>query len=134
MRRIALGLVLLLTCSAAADDSAERAKFAGTWKVKDGTADGQALPAEAKENARLVFAGENFSFKSALIQMETTFLLEPAKGRIVIPPPKGETKTLQGRYKFDDKALTLCLTDKAELPEDLKPGPGRMVLVLEREK
>jgi uncharacterized protein (TIGR03067 family) len=134
MRRIALALVLVLTCSAAADDAAERAKFAGTWKVKEGTTDGQPLPPEAKEASRLVFAGDKFSFKSALVTMDTTYTLDPAKGTMVVIPPKGETKTLQGRYKFEDKTLTLCLTDKAEFPADLKGGPDRMVLVLEREK
>ncbi len=134
MRRIALALVLVWTGSAAADDAAERAKFAGTWRLKDGTADGRPLPAEARDAARLVFAGEKFAFKSALIQMDTTFELDAARGTIVIAPPKGETNALRGRYKFEDKTLTLCLTDKADAPADLKGGPDRMVLVLEREK
>ena len=134
MRRIALALALVLTGSTAADDAAERTKFAGTWKVKDGTAEGRPLPPEAKDASRLVFAGEKFSFKSALVTMDTTYALNPSKGTIVIAPPKGEAKTLQGRYKFEDKTLTLCLTDKAEFPADLKGGPDRMVLVLEREK
>ena len=131
MRRIALGLMLVLVARAGADD---KAKFAGTWKLKEGTTDGQPLPAEAKEAARLVFAGDKFVFKSALIQMDTTYTLDAAKGTIEIAPPKGETNTLRGRYKLDDKTLTLCLTDKAEVPADLKGGPDRMVLVLEREK
>lgn len=134
MRRIAVGLVLVLATCAGADDAAERAKLAGTWKLKDGTTDGQPLPAEAKDAARLVFAADKFSFKSALIQMETTYTLDAAKGTIEIAPPKGEAKTLRGRYKLEDKTLTLCLTDKPDVPADLKGGPDRMVLVLEREK
>jgi hypothetical protein len=81
-----------------------------------------------------VFTGDRFAFKSALIQMDTTYTLDPAKGTIVIAAPKGETTSLRGRYKFEDKTLTLCLTDKADFPADLGAGPDRMVLVLEREK
>jgi uncharacterized protein (TIGR03067 family) len=119
---------------ACADDGSEMKKFAGAWKVKDGSADGMPIPDDAKKVARLVFDGDRFAFKGGPSEPVTTFRIDAASQTIEIAPPKGETKTLRGRYKFDKGMLTLCLTDREKLPETLLGGKDRMVLVLERDR
>lgn len=133
MRRFTLIVLACLVVPLQADD-AEIKKFSGTWKVKEGTDDGIAMPAEVREAARIVFDGKKFSFKSALVEQATTFEVDVIKGTITIAPPKGETKPLRGRYKFEGKLLTLTLTDKEDPPIDFKPAAGRMTLLLERER
>lgn len=135
MRRlIAIAALVMAVGPVIADDGAEMKKFAGAWKVKDGSADGMPIPEDAKKVARLVFDGERFAFKGGPSEPVTTFKVDAASQTIEIAPPKGETKTLRGRYKFDRGILTLCLTDGAKLPETLAGGKDRMVLVLERER
>jgi uncharacterized protein (TIGR03067 family) len=132
---LAISIVLVCIGSSVADDNAaEMKKFAGTWKVKDGSADGIALPAEARAVARLSFGGNTFSFKGGPSERSTTFTVDAASQTIVIAPPKGENRTLRGRYKFDRSTLTLCLTDGAKTPETLAGGKDRLVLTLEKDK
>jgi uncharacterized protein (TIGR03067 family) len=136
MRRM-LVLVAALICigPALADDgSAELKKFAGTWKVKDGSSDGLPIPEEARKVAKLQFDGNRFAFKGGPSEPVTTFKVDASSQTIEIAPPKGETKTLRGRYKFDKSSLILCLTDSEKIPETLAGGKDRMILVLERDR
>jgi len=136
MRRTFVCVALLMVAgSVLADDgAADLKKVAGTWKVKDGSSDGLPIPEEARRVARLQFDGNRFAFKGGPAGPVTTFTIDPATQTIEIAPPKGETKSLRGRYKFDRSTLTLCLTDGNKLPETLKGGKDRMVLVLERDQ
>jgi uncharacterized protein (TIGR03067 family) len=135
MRRLFAFVVVMATAGFAfADDGTELKKFAGAWKVKSGSSDGVPIPEEARQVARLVFDGDRFAFKGGPTEPVTTFKIDAGSQTIEIAPPKGETKTLRGRYKFDKGVLTLCLTDREKLPETLAGGKDRMVLVLERDR
>ena len=125
---IALGPVL------ADDPAAEREKFAGTWKVKDGSADGVSLPSEVRDVARLVFAGDRFTFQGGPVEQATTFTVHPAAGTIEVAPPSGETRTLRGRYRFDGNTLALVLTDADKAPDKIEGGRDRLMLILVRDK
>ena len=135
-RHCLIGLLLLTAAPAWADDAAtaEQKKMSGTWKVKDGQADGQPLPAEVRDKARIVFKGDTFAFTAAGMDKATTYAVDPAKGTITIDPPKGETKTLRGLYKLDGDTLTLCVTDGDKIPVKLAAAADVLYLVLEREK
>lgn len=133
-RLIAVVALIIAVGPVLADDGAEKKKFAGAWKVKDGSADGMPIPDDAKKVARLVFDGDRFAFKGGPSEPVTTFKIDAVSQTIEIAPPKGETKTLRGRYKFDKGMLTLCLTDREKMPETLAGGKDRMVLVLERDR
>jgi uncharacterized protein (TIGR03067 family) len=135
MRRlIVIAAFVMVVGPVWADDGAEMKKFAGAWKVKSGSADGMPIPEDARQVARLVFDGNRFAFKGGPTEPLTTFKVDAGSQTIEIAPPKGETKTLRGRYKFDKGILTLCLTDREKLPETLAGGKDRMVLVLERDR
>jgi uncharacterized protein (TIGR03067 family) len=135
MRRlIVIAAFVMVVGHVCADDGTELKKFAGTWKVKDGSADGMPIPDDARKVARLVFDGDRFAFKGGPSEPVTTFKINASSQTIEIAPPKGETKTLRGRYKFDRGTLTLCLTDREKMPETLAGGKDRMVLILERDR
>lgn len=135
MRRLfAVVACLVVLGPVCADDGTEMKKFAGAWKVKSGSSDGMPIPEDARQVARLVFDGNRFAFKGGPSEPVTTFKVDAASQTIEIAPPKGETKTLRGRYKFDKGVLTLCLTDREKMPETLAGGKDRMVLVLERDR
>ncbi len=135
-RHCLMGLLLLTAAPAWADDAAkeEQKKLAGTWKVKEGHADGQPLPAEATEKARIVFKDDTFAFTGGGVDKSTTYAVDPAAGTITVQPPKGQVKLLRGRYKLDGDKLTLCMTDGDKAPEKLAAGPDVVYLILEREK
>jgi uncharacterized protein (TIGR03067 family) len=116
------------------ETAAELKKFAGTWKVTSGSADGNPLPAEALLNGRILFDGDRFTFKGGPAEAATTFSVDTSRQTIEIAPPKGETRILRGRYRFDGAKLTLCLTDADKVPETILGGKDRLVLVLERER
>jgi uncharacterized protein (TIGR03067 family) len=135
MRGLAVFAALIVVGPVAADDGgAEQKKFAGTWKLKDGSADGVRLPPEVRDIARLVFADDRFTFRGGPQERTTTFTVDPAAGTIQVAPPKGETRTLRGRYRFDGPTLTLVLTDADKTPEKIEAGPDRLVLILVRDK
>jgi uncharacterized protein (TIGR03067 family) len=135
MPRLAIAFALLIVGNVLADDAAdEQKKFAGTWKVKEGSADGLALPGEARAASRIVFEGNKFTFKGLPIEQTTTFTVDPAKGTIEIAPPKGETKTLRGRYRFEGATLSMVITDGDKFPEKIEGGKERLMLMLEKEK
>ena len=134
-RSAAILAVLALAGPLTADErSAELKKFAGTWKVRDGSADGRPLPDEARKASRLVFDGNRFAFRGGPTEPHTTFAIDPARQTIEIAPPKGETRALRGRYRFEGGTLTLCLTDADAAPDALEAGKDRLLLVLERDK
>ncbi len=135
-RHCLIGLLLLTAAPAWADDAAtaEQKKLSGTWKVKEGNADGMPLPEGAKATARLVIKDATFAFAAAGMDKATTYAVDPAKGTITIDPPKGETKTLRGLYKLDGDTLTLCVTDGDKIPVKLAAAADVLYLVLEREK
>jgi uncharacterized protein (TIGR03067 family) len=135
MRGLAVFAALIFMGAVVADDpGTEQKKFAGTWKLKDGSADGVSLPAEVREVARVVFAGDQFTFRGGPVERATTFAVDPAARTIEVAPPKGETKTLRGRYRFDGGTLTLVLTDADKAPDKIEGGRDRLVLVLVRDK
>ncbi len=133
-RMLSIVAVLIAVAPLSADNGVEMKKFAGTWKVKDGSSDGIPIPEEARKLARLSFDGNRFAFKGGPTQPVTTFKVNAAAQTIEIAPPKGETKTLRGRYKFERGILTLCLTDGDRMPATLASGKDRMILVLERDR
>ena len=133
-RMLSIVAVLIVVAPVCADNGAELKKFAGTWKVKDGSSDGIPIPEESRKVARLSFDGNRFAFKGGPTQPVTTFKVDAAAQTIEIAPPKGETKTLRGRYKFARGTLTLCLTDSGKIPATLAGGKDRMILVLERDR
>jgi uncharacterized protein (TIGR03067 family) len=128
-----LALGICANTSVADEKSAEMKKFAGTWKVKDASADGIRLPEEARKMIRLVFEGDRFAFKGGPTQPATTFTVDAAAQTIEIAPPKGETKIMRGRYKFEGATLTICLTDGEKPPDKLEGGKDRLYLILEKE-
>jgi len=137
MRHLCLiGTLLAAAAPAWADDAVkgEQKKLAGTWKVKEGSADNQPLPAEAREKARLVLTDATFAFVGGGIDKTTTYAVDPAKGTITIQPPKGEAKPLRGLYKLDGDTLTLSVTDSDILPVKLAAAADVLYLVLERAK
>src|SRR4051812_46127242 len=111
MRRLAVAFALVVVGHAFADDAEELKKFTGTWKVKDGSADGLSLPGEARAASRIVFDGNKFTYKGGPIEQTTTFKLDVANGTIEIAPPKGETKIMRGRYRFDGATLSMVFTE-----------------------
>src|SRR3954469_15928198 len=101
MRRLTVAVALVVVGHACADDADELKKFTGIWKVKDGSADGLSLPGESRAARRLVLDGNKFTYKGGPIEQTTTFKLDVPNETIEIAPPKGEAKTLRGRYRFD---------------------------------
>lgn len=138
MPRIACLVLLLSSWTLLADDKADTQKaeikrFSGTWKVVKGVADNMPLPDEAKASSRLIFDASNFTFKAGPVEQRTTFTVNAEKQTIEVAPPKGETKTLRGLYKFDGTKLTLVLTDSDKVPDKLEAGENRLYLELVRE-
>jgi uncharacterized protein (TIGR03067 family) len=134
MRRWAVVFAVVVVGFAVADDADEHKKFAGTWKVKDGSADGLPLPGEARAASRIVFDGNKFTYKGGPVEQTTTFKLDVPNGTIEIAPPKGESKTLRGRYRFDGASLRLVITEGDKLPDKIEGGKDLLMLVLEKEK
>ncbi|HEX3152574.1 MAG TPA: TIGR03067 domain-containing protein [Gemmataceae bacterium] len=139
MRRLVVPfIVLVCAVPAIAEDAveAEQKKLAGTWKAKEGSADGLSLPTESLVLARIVFDGNKFTFKEkdGANEKATTYKVDPEKGTIEIIPPKGETKTMRGRYRFDGATLRIVFTEGDKFPEKVEGGKDLLMLVLEKEK
>jgi uncharacterized protein (TIGR03067 family) len=140
--RLVAAFVLLLIpalvwADAKDDAKAELKKFAGTWKVLSVEADGKKIPDEEREKARLIFDGENVTFKEfGGKDDKKTFKIDPSKkpATIDIEGPAGEKEGVKGIYKFEDGKLTICASDKGERPTEFKAGDKVVLLVLEKEK
>jgi uncharacterized protein (TIGR03067 family) len=121
------------------DVQAELKKFTGTWKVVSVEVNGDKIPDEKREKARLIFDGEKVTFKDFGDDKEqkTTFKVDPSKkpATIDIEAPPGEKESVQGIYKFEDGKLTICGSTTGTRPTEFKAADKKVVLlVLEKEK
>lgn len=122
--------------------AADRDKLQGAWKVAAEVEDGRESPAARSGKVRMVFAGDKLLLKEGDEVQEAVFTLEADRNPRVIGlvpaagPYKG--KKLIGIYALEGDTLRVCLPTEPgkELPADFgcRPGSGRILLTLQREK
>ena len=109
----------------------------GKWSVVRAEKDGKPLPEKVLRTCFVTFRGEWMTFigwDGELIHEEAKFHLVKADQNQIDVFDLVARKSSPGIYALADKQLTLCIAvgAGAERPQDLKGGPGRSLLILER--
>jgi uncharacterized protein (TIGR03067 family) len=122
-------------------DKGDREKLQGTWKVVSLVNDGQEVPPEKIEEARLTFEGDRYSLKGGEEGYRGTFKLDSGQSprqittTFLADDGKEKGKAL-GIYELDGKRLRICWRHEGEeRPKQFasRPGSGIRLMVLERE-
>jgi uncharacterized protein (TIGR03067 family) len=113
----------------------------GTWYVVNGEHNGDALPSEDLQAMKMVVEGDRIAFHMADEKNESiTFKLAPAKKpkRMTVTGMGNEKKSVTWIYELEGKRLTICGTEKPDVPAPTKfaaPKDSNLFLmVLGRDK
>ena len=139
MSVLLLVLVLIAADEKTAPEKEEMTKFQGTWAVTSAERDGK--PDQALKGARITFEGDTFTRKTEADTVHGTYRLDPKQS----PKETGATYTdgpLRGKkvfgiYSLEGDSLKICYSEpgkNAPLDFTSKPGSGRILLVLKRDK
>jgi uncharacterized protein (TIGR03067 family) len=137
-----LGLVLVLGFSQAADDNKDEwKKLNGTWSVKEGEANGTALPADGLAKLKLTMKDGTYVVKADDATDKGNLKLDPKKKpkEVDVEGVDGPNmgKTYKAIYEIDGDTLKVCYdlggTDR---PKEFKTkvGSTEMLLIFTRDK
>lgn len=135
-------VTLLLTAVLAGgppqDERVELAKIQGTWHVAVAEENGDRLPKERRENARLTIVGSRFKLEDGKTTLEGSFNVggkDPMTFDAFAELAANETVGVPGIYKIDKDTVTLCFSRAKKRPTEFKtlPGQNAVLLVLRRE-
>jgi uncharacterized protein (TIGR03067 family) len=142
MRRcavLAVTAAFLLVAAAPKDD---REKLQGTWSIASLEVNQETIPVEKLEAARLIVAGERYSFTLGEMRLELKHKVDEGKSpkeldlTVAEGPEKG--KTFRAIYKLEEDRLTICrhVQPEMERPKEFatRPESGLMLIVWKKEK
>jgi uncharacterized protein (TIGR03067 family) len=135
---IAVGSAALLSAQGGPSKKTDQERFAGTWRLNKGKANGQELPAEFTTLLRLTFSKDGKAVMSLVEESKEGLYKLPAGGQIDLTLA-GNKELSPGIYRFDgDDRLTVCVKegvrDKRPTEFSGEQGTGQVLLVLERAK
>lgn len=95
------------------DEKGDLKKFEGNWVFAAWESAGEALPAEARETAKLSIKGDKYTFEFGGMTEEGTIKLDagkkPATIDLSITDGQDKGKNQVGIYKIDGDKITICL-------------------------
>jgi uncharacterized protein (TIGR03067 family) len=140
MKRVALAVAVFLGAAAfAADEKPQR--LDGTYAVKSGEQDGEAMPAEElKKIVEVVIKDDLFTIKKegsedhkARLKLDAT--KKPAEVDVTPQDGPEKDKVLPGIYKVEKDELTFVVAREGARPKDFDAkGKGIMKVVLQRKR
>jgi len=140
MKRVALAVAVFLGAAAFAADEKPQ-KLDGTYAVKSGEKDGEAIPAEElKKIVEVVIRDDLFSMKKegaedhkAKLKLDAT--KKPAEVDVTPQDGPDKDKTLLGIYKLEKDELTFVVAKEGARPKDFDAkGQGIIKMVLQRKR
>jgi uncharacterized protein (TIGR03067 family) len=114
----------------------ERAKFQGVWKCVSLEVNGEQVAPGVARQYLYRFKGTHYSVaRNEKVESKGSFSIDPTKSPALIDLAESTNITIYGIYRFDGDRLTICLHEKKR-PTTFKPppGPGYLLVVLERDK
>ncbi len=139
---LAAGLVLAADAPPGDPAQVEKKKFEGTWSLVALEVDGEPVPLDGIEAARLVVTGDRYSFRLGTARMELRHTVDPTRKPkaidLAITDGSGEGKVYRGIYELDGDRLKIC---RSAEPGRLRPtrfatepGSGLILTVWKRDQ
>jgi uncharacterized protein (TIGR03067 family) len=133
---------LLIAAPGTKDEKDDLKKFEGSWVFSSWDHAGHALPAEARETAKLTIKGDKYSFEFNDLTEEGTIKLDPGKKPatidLAITDGEDKGKSQVGIYKIDGNTITVCLAapGSKDRPTEFKSTEenGHILATLKRAK
>jgi uncharacterized protein (TIGR03067 family) len=136
---LALGVGFFLAATLTSQDvtKEDAARLEGVWAIVSVEIDGQALPMDNLEGARLSIRGTRYDFRLEQTRLDLTFKLDSRKSpkaidlKVMDGPEKGQV--YHGIFKVEDGLYTICRSTAPgkDRPTEFatRPKSGLMMVV-----
>ena len=140
---LTLAAGLFLAADAPGEDpiKVEKKRFEGTWSLVALEVDGQPVTLDVMKEARLVVAGDRYSFQYGTARMELRHRVDPGRTPkaidLVITDGKDEGKVYRGIYELNGGRLKICRSADPGNARPTRfatePGSGLMLIEWKRD-